>query len=99
MQEKGIMSCSVIFFFFFFASLRDDKTFQLISLHLVCPMSDVVLQCVETTVSLLFLLSVTALWPEHCGEPLIIDVPLQCHQPLHDFFPPVVDSKVFKNLL
>lgn len=51
-----------------FAFLICDYNISTDSVHLVCPLSDVVLRCFETTVSLLFLLSVTALWPEPCGS-------------------------------
>lgn len=79
-------SCRLCIFTF----LSVTTTFRLTQSIWSVPLSDVVLRCVEATVSLLFLLSVTALWPDPRG---IVDVPVQKH--LHDF-PPVVDSEVFR---
>lgn len=58
-DRKGNPVCSVILHYYLWLHHFD-------SVHLVCPLSDVVLQCFETPVPLLFLLSVAALWPEPC---------------------------------
>lgn len=76
-------------FALYFRSVTCDSQHFIDSIHLVCPLSDVVLQCV-CVIPVCDCFLAAAVW-----EPLIVDVPLQGHQPLHHF-PPVGDSKIFR---
>lgn len=93
--RKGNHVCSVFFFFFFFALLHvTTKHFSWFTpsglSHVWCCAAVCRDNCFLAVFTICDCFVAGALW-----EPLIIDVPLQCHQPLHDF-PPVVDSKVFR---